>query len=216
MDQRPGGVLIVTRRGFLGLTAAAFIPTSAAANNTLYLGTYGDGVGIATYDANGKITATGELTGVPDPSFLIRSGSFLYAVNEQDAGAVTSMAIDAGGNLKLLNRQLNKGSGPCHLAKVGDYLLSANKDPVILPCIRSPPMGAWGNRPIWSGTKVPRRTRTRLMTPDSYDAVGNNDAPLAGGRDQGRRQPGGLSGLHHVYDRALTNAEVQTVYDSGR
>ncbi len=36
------------------------------------------------------------------------------------------MAIDAHRNLGLLNCQLNKGSGPCHLAKVGDYLLSAN------------------------------------------------------------------------------------------
>lgn len=114
--------MIVTRRGFLGLTAAAFI--SPRSSNTLYLGTYGDGVGIASYDDTGKLTATGKLTGVADPSFLIRVGNFLYAVNEQDAGAVT--AIDASGNLRVLNRQPSQGSGPCHLAKIGNYLLSAN------------------------------------------------------------------------------------------
>ncbi|MGW6195101.1 lactonase family protein [Kribbella sp. NPDC055110] len=94
------------------------------AGGTMYLGTYGDGIGIATYDAGGKITRTGTIDGIPNPSFVIRDGNFLYAVNEQDAGAVT--AIDISGTPKVLNRQPNKGSGPCHLAKVGDHLLSAN------------------------------------------------------------------------------------------
>ena len=125
----------LSRRGFLGFTAA-LVPIHQAATShppdaergqvggTLYLGTYGAGVGIATYDAEGRITQTGTIAGVPDPSFVIRDGNFLYAVNEQDAGAVT--AIDISGIPRVLNRQPNKGSGPCHLAKVGDYLLSAN------------------------------------------------------------------------------------------
>ncbi|HEY3562761.1 MAG TPA: lactonase family protein [Kribbella sp.] len=91
---------------------------------TMYLGTYGDGVGIATYDAEGRITQTGTIAGVPDPSFVIRDGNFLYAVNEQDAGAVTS--IDVSSMPRVLNRQPTKGSGPCHLVRAGDYLLSAN------------------------------------------------------------------------------------------
>ena len=137
----------LSRRGFLGFTAA-LVPIHQAATReaperespdpagtggqgargeaggTLYLGTYGDGIGIATYDADGKITKTGTIDGIPDPSFVIRDGNFLYAVNEQDAGAVT--AIDISATPKVLNRQPNKGSGPCHLAKVGDHLLSAN------------------------------------------------------------------------------------------
>jgi 6-phosphogluconolactonase len=121
--------MILSRRGFLGLTTTLLLTAKAEAKpteapNTLYLGTYGDGIGIATYDATGKITSTGRLTGVADPSFVIRSGNFLYAVNEQDTGAVT--AIDASSTLRVLNRQPNQGSGPCHLAKVGNYLLSAN------------------------------------------------------------------------------------------
>ncbi|HZX07284.1 lactonase family protein [Kribbella sp.] len=95
-----------------------------AAGGTMYLGTYGDGIGIATYDSKGRITGAGTIAGVPDPSFVIRDGNFLYAVNEQDAGAVT--AVDISATQKVLNRQPNKGSGPCHLAKIGDHLLSAN------------------------------------------------------------------------------------------
>lgn len=135
----------LSRRGFLGFIAA-LVPLHQSATReaperlghagtggrgardeaggTLYLGTYGDGIGIAAYDAGGKITGTGTINGIPDPSFVIRDGAFLYAVNEQDAGAVT--AIDISGTPKVLNRQPTKGSGPCHLAKVGDHLLSAN------------------------------------------------------------------------------------------
>ncbi|MEU4197758.1 lactonase family protein [Kribbella sp. NPDC026611] len=116
--------MTVSRRGFLGLAAAAAVQLHRAPSNTLYLGTYGAGIGIATYDANGKLTASGTIAGVPNASFVIRSGTFLYAVNEQDAGAVT--AIDISGPPRVLNRQPNKGSGPCHLARIGNYLLSAN------------------------------------------------------------------------------------------
>ncbi|MFG1812458.1 lactonase family protein [Kribbella sp. NPDC049174] len=125
--------MTITRRGFLGVSAAALVARpKAAATGTLYIGTYtspvggGSGIGIATYDVNGKITATGVLTGVEDPSFLVTSGQFLYAVNEQADGGVTAISIDAPDNLRILNRQPNKGSAPCHLTTVGNYLLSAN------------------------------------------------------------------------------------------
>ncbi|WP_427895269.1 lactonase family protein [Kribbella sp. GL6] len=128
--------MTVSRRALLGLPAA-LVPIHRSARRepsyredvtepggTMFLGTYGDGVGIATYDGRGKITKVGTIAGVPDPSFLIRHGNLLYAVDEQDAGAVT--AIDISGTPKVLNRQPNKGSGPCHLARIGDHLLSAN------------------------------------------------------------------------------------------
>ncbi|MDX3003296.1 lactonase family protein [Kribbella solani] len=124
----------LSRRGFLGFTAA-LAPIHQLATReapeprprragTMYLGTYGPGVGIATYDVDGRITATGTIADVPNPSFVIRSGNLLYAVNEQDAGAVT--AIDISGTPKVLNRQPTKGSGPCHLAKIGNQLVTAN------------------------------------------------------------------------------------------
>ncbi|WBQ02900.1 lactonase family protein [Kribbella sp. CA-293567] len=138
-----------SRRQFLGLTAAAVgsaavgITSQASANascratGTLYLGTYtsqaggGTGIGLASYDTvTGRLTSTGVLAGVQDPSFLILSpsGRNLYAVNEQATGGVTAVAVDSPGRLRVLNRQPNGGSAPCHLALVanGKYLLSAN------------------------------------------------------------------------------------------
>lgn len=136
-----------SRRRFLGLTAAALgsatvgvtSPASAScrAGSTLYLGTYtsqsggGTGIGITSYDvATGELTSTGVLAGVQDPSFLIMSpsGRNLYAVNEQSSGGVTAIAVDSPGKLRVLNRQPNGGSAPCHLALVanGKYLVSAN------------------------------------------------------------------------------------------
>jgi 6-phosphogluconolactonase len=133
--------MVTTRRTFLGLTAAAaftgITPAFAGCRdqNRLYIGTYtsagGTGIGLAQYDAaSGAITSTGVLTGVEEPSFLIAapSGRFLYAVNEQETGGVTAIAVDAPGKLRVLNRQSTGGSAPCHLALVagGKYLLSAN------------------------------------------------------------------------------------------
>ncbi|GAB3818406.1 lactonase family protein [Kribbella italica] len=133
--------MATTRRTFLGLTGAAaaaaagITPAFARDSATLYIGTYtsagGTGIGLASYDAtSGAITATGVLTGVQEPSFLIAdpSARFLYAVNEQTDGGVTAVAVDAPGKLRVLNRQSTGGSAPCHLALVADgkYLVSAN------------------------------------------------------------------------------------------
>ncbi|HET6737393.1 MAG TPA: beta-propeller fold lactonase family protein, partial [Kribbella sp.] len=124
----------ITRRALLGFSAA-IVPIhhrvtqeplrreGSGAGGTMYLGTYGNGIGIATYDAEGRITKTGTID-VPDPSFVIRTGNFLYAVNEQETGAVT--AIDISATPRMLNRQPTKGSGACHLTKIGHHLLTAN------------------------------------------------------------------------------------------
>lgn len=116
----------ITRRGFLGVAAAALVARPTASAGTLYIGTYGAGIHSASYDVAGKLTATGVLTGVEDPSFLVRRDRFLYAVNEQPAGGVTAAAIDAAGNLAVLNRQPSKGSAPCHLGVVDNHIVSAN------------------------------------------------------------------------------------------
>ena len=100
----------------------------------LYLGTYttveggGTGIGLATYDPEtGGITGTGTVTGIANPSYLALhpDGGTLYAVNEQDDGAVTAVRRS---DRKILGSRSTGGAGPCHLSvhPTGRWLLSAN------------------------------------------------------------------------------------------
>jgi 6-phosphogluconolactonase len=100
----------------------------------LYLGTYttvdggGKGIGLATYDpGTGGVDGSGTLTGVANPSYLAvhPDGRTLYAVNEQDAGAVTAVRL---ADRRVLGSRGTGGSGPCHVSvhPGGRWLLSAN------------------------------------------------------------------------------------------
>ncbi|NUR01926.1 MAG: lactonase family protein [Streptomyces sp.] len=100
----------------------------------LYIGTYttveggGKGVGLATYDpASGRITGTGTLTGIVNPSYLALHPDrrTLYTVNEHDDGAVTGVRL---ADRKILGARSTGGAGPCHLSvhPNGRWLLSAN------------------------------------------------------------------------------------------
>ncbi|MEV0634850.1 beta-propeller fold lactonase family protein [Streptomyces sp. NPDC050619] len=100
----------------------------------LYLGTYtsaeggGRGIGLATYDAgSGRITASGTLTGVDDPSYLAPhpDGRTLYAVNEREDGAVTAIRP---ADRRILGSRSTGGASPTHLSvhPGGRWLLSAN------------------------------------------------------------------------------------------
>ncbi|MGW2228831.1 lactonase family protein [Streptomyces formicae] len=125
----------------------------------LFLGTYtsqaggGKGIGLATYDdATGRITGTGTLTGVPDPSYLAPhpSGRTLYAVDEQEKGAVTAVALaaDGEGPHRVLNTRATGGAGPCHLSvhPGGRWLLSANYGSGSVSVHPVEPSGALGER----------------------------------------------------------------------
>jgi 6-phosphogluconolactonase (cycloisomerase 2 family) len=114
----------------------ATTPSAAAATGPrpLYLGTYtsaeggGTGIGVAAYDAgSGRITGAGTITGVSNPSYLALhpDGRTLYAVAEQDAGAVTAVRLS---DRKVLGSRSTGGAGPCHLSvhPGGRWLLSAN------------------------------------------------------------------------------------------
>ncbi|MGW2719172.1 beta-propeller fold lactonase family protein [Streptomyces sp. NPDC001492] len=100
----------------------------------LYLGTYttveggGTGVGLATYDpASGRITGTGTLRGIVNPSYLALHPDrrTLYTVNEHDDGAVTAVRL---ADRRILGSRSTGGAGPCHLSvhPGGRWLLSAN------------------------------------------------------------------------------------------
>jgi len=100
----------------------------------LYLGTYttveggGTGVGLATYDpSSGRVTGTGTLTGIVDPSYLALhpDARTLYAVEERDDGAVTAVRL---ADRRILGARSTGGAGPCHLSvhPSGRWLLSAD------------------------------------------------------------------------------------------
>ncbi|MEV0123127.1 lactonase family protein [Streptomyces sp. NPDC050703] len=103
----------------------------------LFLGTYtsqeggGKGIGLATYDdTTGRITGTGTIDGVPDPSYLALhpSGRTLYAVDEREEGGVTAVALLPGGGHEVLGTRPTGGAAPCHLSvhPSGRWLLSAD------------------------------------------------------------------------------------------
>lgn len=103
----------------------------------LFLGTYtsveggGTGIGLATYDiTTGRITGTGTLTGIGDPSYLAAhpDGRTLYAVNEREDGGVTAVRLSTSGRHKVLGTRPTGGAAPAHLSvhPGGRWLLSAN------------------------------------------------------------------------------------------
>jgi 6-phosphogluconolactonase (cycloisomerase 2 family) len=92
---------------------------------TVFVGSYSSGISV--------LSGTGART-VADldaaPSFLAAHPGLpvLYAVNEQDGGAVVALAIGDGGTLTPLGAQPTGGEHPCHLATSPDgrYLAAAN------------------------------------------------------------------------------------------
>lgn len=116
----------------------AVTPTSRTRRTRpLYLGTYtsveggGRGIGVAVYDdRTGRITGTGVVEGVADPSYLAvhPSGRTLYAVNEREDGAVTAVRLADDGRHQVLGSRSTGGAAPAHVSvhPSGRWLLSAN------------------------------------------------------------------------------------------
>jgi 6-phosphogluconolactonase len=102
----------------------------------VYIGTYtgpnSQGIYRARLDMKTGALSSPQLAGKTDnPSFLAfhPNGKFLYAVNEQGNGGVSSFAVDpATGDLTAINQQPSHGSYPAHLSidPSGKCLLVAN------------------------------------------------------------------------------------------
>ncbi|UJB45090.1 lactonase family protein [Streptomyces sp. A1-5] len=131
-----GAIGAVAAAGAAGVGAPAWAGQRRL--RPLFLGTYtskpggGTGIGLAGYDpATGALTGGGVLPGVADPSYLALAPDdrTLYAVDEQEDGAVTAVALrrDGGGPV-VLGARSTGGAGPCHLSvhPGGQWLLSAN------------------------------------------------------------------------------------------
>lgn len=93
----------------------------------------GAGEGVVTFrrdPATGALERVGAVARTPSPSFLAAHPRrpVLYAVNELDAGSVSSWAVAADGRLSPLATRSTGGQHPCHLAVTADgrQLLAAN------------------------------------------------------------------------------------------
>ncbi|MFF4979187.1 lactonase family protein [Streptomyces sp. NPDC001046] len=120
----------------------------------LLLGTYtsaeggGTGIGLAEYDpSTGRITGTGTVTGVGDPSYLALHPDrrTLYAVDEREDGAVTAVRL---ADRTVLGSRSTGGAAPCHLSvhPSGRWLLSANYGSGSVAVHPIEPSGALGGR----------------------------------------------------------------------
>lgn len=108
-----------------GPTAGPDAPDAPAARDlkagTLFLGTYtstaggGTGIGVAGYaPETGAITGRTTITGVDNPSYLALhpSGTTLYAVDEQEQGGVTAVALASDGTFRVLGTRSTGGAAP--------------------------------------------------------------------------------------------------------
>lgn len=99
-----------------------------------YTGSGSEGIYVYKFDnETGKISEVSHTeSSVINPSFVIVSGKFVYAVNETNGanpGGVSSFSFNKeNGQLTFLNKQLTGGDDPCHLAisKDGKSLVVAN------------------------------------------------------------------------------------------
>ena len=117
----------------LALLSAAFL---SAADKLVYIGTYtakgSQGIYAVRLDPTTGRLSEPELAAETDnPSFLAihPNGKYLYAVNENSSGAVTSFSTEPGtAKLTQLNRKPSGGADPCHLIvdPTGHVVIVAN------------------------------------------------------------------------------------------
>ena len=103
--------------------------------NHLLIGTYthadeGGEVaqGIYSSDFDHESGNLGPMTLVTEsvsPAFIAQKGHYIYAVNEQEEGKLSSFLVTKDG-LKFLNQVSSQGSYPCHLSVTSRYLSVAN------------------------------------------------------------------------------------------
>jgi len=101
----------------------------------------GKGEGIYVFrldETSGALEFVSKTTGIANPSYLAfdASQSFLYAVNElkayegQPTGTVSAFAVAESrtGKLEFLNRQITRGTDPCHVTvdNAGAHVFVAN------------------------------------------------------------------------------------------
>ena len=127
-----------TLRNPLALFLLVLWSSSMAASTEffVYVGTYtrsnSRGIYVYRFDSgSGKLSPLGLAAEASNASFLaVHPGNqFLYAVNEDPVGSLTSFVIDkSNGKLRRINTVSSRGGGPCHLVldETGKWLFVAN------------------------------------------------------------------------------------------
>lgn len=121
---------------FYLILALAMMSASCSPQYYLFVGTYTNdspSKGIHVYDFNSKTGAAKELSHViaGNPSYLAVSndGKYVYSVDENAQGKISSFAFDKhNAQLTLLNSERNNSSTPCYVAidKTGKWLFAGN------------------------------------------------------------------------------------------
>jgi len=86
------------------------------------------GIHLLRFDTSScKLRLEDSFYGCENPSFLLRSGDFLYAANETGkAGKVSAFSVGAQNTLTLVNSREVSGAGTCHVAEMNSFLYAAN------------------------------------------------------------------------------------------
>ncbi len=120
----------------LAVLAASLAISAHAAQYIVYVGSYtkGDSKGISAWrfdTSSGDLQPLGGVADTPNPSFFAVDphNRYLFAVNEEREGKVSSFRIDAhSGKLTFINQVSSHGSGPCYVSvdKTDRNVLVAN------------------------------------------------------------------------------------------
>ena len=102
-------------------------------NYSFYVGCYtkepkDKGIHLLNFDTErGELKHIDSFFGERSPSFLTRTGNFLYAANEVGgAGMLSALSVKADKTLVYLNSAKASGMGTCHAAEMNGFLYGAN------------------------------------------------------------------------------------------
>ncbi len=154
----------------------------------MFVGTYtkGSSKGIYTYrfdSATGKATPLGLAVETPSPSWITLSADhrFLYAANEEGAGAVSAFAVEGdSGKLRLLNTRPSHGNDPCHLAidHTGKFLYVANYTGGTVAMFSINPDGSLADNPKVETLKGSSVNKQRQQSPHPHSVNVMKDGRL--------------------------------------
>ncbi|MDR0291163.1 MAG: lactonase family protein [Treponema sp.] len=141
------------------------------------------GIHLLGFDTeSGGLQVADSFYGGESPSFLIRSGDFLYAANETGStGKVSALSCGAGNTLAFINSREAAGADTCHIAEKNGFLYAANYGSGSIFGVEILPDGSLGNiaAEIQHQGTGPNQRRQKGPHAHSVNPVPNNDLLIA-------------------------------------